>query len=265
MLTNIDKLLLFEKNAEYANSRSLAELGSLRETCETHASDVDRRFDAINGHVKLVEKSVADLCYREAKDVQTLKSSLDKHIQDYLQGTEDVEVKRNELMTMISHLEARSTGAQEKASSDIVHLKDKQHKLNCDLALLQSEDEATIQKLAVVEQDIQSERLKRENDVNLLKASLTKHAEADGRNQKDIKLLGETHHTLNERVHSLETCLKDTNDIQSQEVAELKSVQSVVARDVLSIKNVTAKINADALANVSDQAGIRDRLQSLEN
>jgi len=264
-MTTFDKLLLSEKASGEQLVKHNLDLQSLKEDHEKHACDVDHRFQASLEQIKAGEKSVADLGYKTGKDIQVVKTALDKHVQDFLRATEDIEIKRNELAQQNHFLDVRSAAATEKMTADIVDLKDTQLKLQNSITLLQGEDEGLGKKVASVEGLLEGEEQKRVVDVSNLKAMLQKQTDAQGKSQQDVKMLDDLAKTLNERVAGLETCLKDTRDVQAQEVADLKTVQSVVARDISSMKNSSTKLNADTVANATDQADIKDRLSTLEN
>jgi len=260
-----DKLILSEKTSGELLVKHSLDLQSLKEDHEKHACDVDQRFQASLEQVNAGEKSVADLGYKTGKDIQVVKTALDKHVQDFLRATEDIEIKRNELAQQNHFLDVRCAAATEKMTADIVDLKDTQLKLQHSITLLQGEDDGLGKKVASVEGLLEGEEQKRAVDVSNLKAMLQKQTDAQGKSQQDVKMLDDLHKTLNERVAGLETCLKDTRDVQAQEVADLKTSQGVVARDVISMKNSSVKLNADTVANATDQADIKDRLSTLEN
>jgi len=262
---HLERFFLFEKKSDDLFSKQAFELRGLQELQENHASDVERRLQSCGQELKLVEKSVGDLGYKTAKDTQAVKTALDKHVQDFLRAMEDAEIKRNEIVQQNNHLDARSTTAAEKMSADIVMLKDQQRKLEHCQHLLKGMDEGLEKKVAAVEELVQGEEQKRVMDVSSLKASLHRQTDVQGKTQQDVKVLDDLHKSLHEHLTGLETCMKDTHDVQAQEVADLKTVQSVVARDISTMKNSAAKLNAETAANASDQSSIKDRLSALEN
>jgi len=201
---HIEKLLAFEKKSDDVCAKQALELTSLKEVQENHADDVERKLQACGQEVKSVEKSLGDLGYKTGKDVQAVKVAFDKHVQDFLRTTEDIEIKRNELVQQNSYLEARSAAAAEKMSADIVSLKDTQRKIENSIHLLRGTDEGLDKRVAQVEELV-------------------------------------------------------------QEVDDIKTVQSVTAREITSIKNSAVKLNAETSVNASDQTGIKDRLSTLEN
>jgi len=201
---HIEKLLTFEKKSDEVCTKHALELTNLKEVQQNHAEDVERKLQACGQDLKSVDKSVGDLGYKTGKDIQAVKTALDKHVQDFLRATEDIEIKRNELVHQNNYLEARSAAAVEKISADIVSLKDK--------------------------------HTKTENSLNLIRGTQEGHEQ---------------------RVGAVEELV--------QEVDDLKTVQSVTAREISSIKNAAAKLTAETSANVSDQTGIKDRLSALEN
>jgi len=261
----LERLMLFEKKSEELFNKQAFDLNGLQEVQENHANDVDRKLQACGQELKSVEKSVGDLSYKTAKDTQAVKTALDKHVQDFLRAMEDIEIKRNELVQQNNHLDARSTGAAEKMSADIVILKDQQRKMENSIHLLQGTDDGLEKKVAAVEELVQGEEQKRVMDVSSLKASLHKQTDVQGKTQQDVKVLDDLHKSLNEHLTGLETCMKDTHEVQAQEVADLKTVQSVVARDISTMKNSAVKLGAETAANAQDQASIKDRLSALEN
>jgi len=240
------------------------------------------RFVSINDQIISLEDSLVEMSANHMKELKDLQGAQDKHSDrvskdlQHLRGVcADLDHRTGGLGRQLENLESchaelgmlkeKCQISNEKLSAEIAGLKDHDHKLQSKIATLQEDDDRLLKKIGMLQHDLQAETEKHDSDLTKVKSTLTEHSEVALKGQKDVKMLGEMHGSLHERVSGLETCMKDTADRQAQEVADLKGGHSIMVKDIHLLRNSTSKLSSDTLANSTDQMGIQDRLHALEN